>query len=149
MKLNALDQLVVSRGYAGAQFIQYQNTYRLPIIANGKAGDLTIDTGAPSSVIFKATLKKFGLSQTETDVAVHGVFGQGKEKLGLTTIRQLAMGNCTLMNVKALVVSTRRVGACIVSMGFPTVSSASVRCSNTAPSSISPIIFCWSIRADR
>ena len=103
--LNALDSYVVSHGYGGAQFIQYRNTYRLPIIANGKAGDLTIDTGAPSSVIFKATLKKFGLSQEGTDIAVHGAFGKGTEKFGLTSIHQLAMGNCTLMNVRAAVVS--------------------------------------------
>lgn len=103
--LTALDRYLVSRGYAGAQFIQYQNTYRLPIIANGKPGDLTIDTGAPSSVIFKATLKKFGLTASNTDIAVRGAFGEGKEKIGLTSIHQLAMGNCTLMNVKAMVVS--------------------------------------------
>jgi predicted aspartyl protease len=103
--LNALDSYVVSHGYGGAQFIQYRNTYRLPIIANGKAGDLTIDTGAPSSVIFKATLKKFALNQEGTDIAVHGAFGKGTEKFGLTSIHQLAMGNCTLMNVRAAVVS--------------------------------------------
>ncbi len=108
--LNALDQLVVSRGYGGAQFIQYLNTYRLPISANGKTGDLTIDTGAPSSVIFKATLSKFGLTQQNTDIAVGGAFGRGTEKFGLTTIHQLAMGNCTLMNVKAVVVSDPHSG---------------------------------------
>jgi predicted aspartyl protease len=103
--LTALDQYVVAHGYGGAQFILHQNAYRLPIIANGKAGDLTIDTGAPTSVIFRATLKKFGLSQEGTDMAVHGAFGKGNEKLSLTTVHQLAMGNCTLMNVKAVVVS--------------------------------------------
>jgi predicted aspartyl protease len=108
--LNALDSYVVAHGYGGAQFIQYQNTYRLPIIANGTPGDLTIDTGAPSSVIFKATLKKFGLTQEGTDIAVHGAFGKGTEKLGLTTIHQLAMGNCTLMNVKAAVISDPQGG---------------------------------------
>ena len=38
-------------------------------------------------------------------MAVHGAFGKGSEKLGLTSVHQLAMGNCTLMNVKAVVVS--------------------------------------------
>lgn len=108
--LNALDAFLVSHGYAGAQFIQHQNTYRLPIIANGKPGDLTIDTGAPNSVIFRATLKKFGLTQKETEFAVHGVFGKGKEKLGITSIHQLAMGNCTLMNVQAAVASDSNSG---------------------------------------
>jgi predicted aspartyl protease len=108
--LNALDSYVVAHGYGGAQFVQYQNTYRLPIIANGTPGDLTIDTGSPSSVIFNATLKKFGLTRRATEVAVKGAFGAGTEKIGLTTIHQLAMGNCTLMNVKAAVVSDPQGG---------------------------------------
>ena len=103
--LTALDQYVVAHGYGGAQFVQFQNTYRLPIIANGKAGDLTIDTGAPTSIIYKATLSKFGLTPKSTGIVVRGVFGKGSEKVGITTIQQLAMGNCTLMNVKAAVIS--------------------------------------------
>lgn len=101
--LTALDQYVVAHGYGGAQFIQYQNTYRLPIIANGQPGDLTIDTGSPSAIIFQAVMKKFGLTREETDIAVHGAFGKGKDKVGRTVIHQLAMGNCTLTNVQAAV----------------------------------------------
>ena len=108
--LTALDRYVVAQGYGGAQFVSYQNTYRLPIIANGKAGDLTIDTGAPTSIIYKATLGKFGLPEKSTDIVAHGVFGKGTEKVGITTIRQLAMGNCTLMNVKAAVLSDPKSG---------------------------------------
>lgn len=103
--LNAVDRYVVGNGYAGAQFLRIQNTYRLPVIINGKAGDLTIDTGSPSAVVFQAVMNKFGLTREETDIAVHGAFGKGKEKIGRTSIRQLAMGNCTLMNVKAAVIS--------------------------------------------
>lgn len=108
--LSALDQYAVSHGYAGAQFVQFQNTYRLPIIANGKAGDLTIDTGAPTSVIYKASLNKFGLTPKDTDIVVHGVFGKGSEKVGFVTIQKLAMGNCTLMNVKAAAISDPESG---------------------------------------
>lgn len=103
--LSALDAYVVSKGYGGAQFVSVHNTFRLPIIANGKAGDLTIDTGAPTTVIFKATVKKYGLATRDTEHQVHGAFGKGTEKVALTTIRQLAMGNCTLLNVKAAVLS--------------------------------------------
>lgn len=104
-QLSQLDQFVVSHGYGGAQFVRAENTYRVPINANGKVGDLTIDTGAPSAVIFKASAKKFGLQPTETDVPVHGAFGKGKEKIGVVTIHQLTMGNLTLMNVKSAVLS--------------------------------------------
>ncbi len=109
--LSGLDAYVVSRGYGGAQFLSVQNTYRLPIIANGKAGDLTIDTGAPTTVIFKSTVKKFGLALTETEHQVHGAFGKGTEKIAITSIHQLAMGNCTLMNVKAAVLSDSQGGS--------------------------------------
>jgi predicted aspartyl protease len=103
--LSALDQYVVAHGYGGAQFVAHENTYRLPFTANGKAGDLTIDTGAPYSIIYKATLDKFGLTARSTDAVVHGAFGTGTEKVGTTVIPRLAMGNCTLMNVKAAVLS--------------------------------------------
>jgi predicted aspartyl protease len=103
--LSALDQYLVAHGYAGAQFIQFQNTYRLPISANGKVGDLTIDTGAPSSIIYTKSLNKFGLTYKDSGVAVHGVFGKGSENFGITSIPTLTMGNCTLLNVKAAVVS--------------------------------------------
>ncbi len=103
--LTALDAFVVSHGYGGAQFVNAENTYRVPINANGKVGDLTIDTGASTSIIFKASVRKFGLTPTGTNEPVHGAFGKGKEKISVVTIHQLAMGNLTLMNVKACVLS--------------------------------------------
>ena len=103
--LDALGQYVVAHGYGGCQFIRHQNTYRLPINSNGKAGDLTIDTGASTSVIYKASLKKLGLTPEGTDTPVHGVFGKGREKVGITRIHALTMGNCLLMNVKVAVLS--------------------------------------------
>ncbi len=103
--LSALDAFVVSHGYGGAQFVTVENAYRIPISANGKVGDLTIDTGSPTSIIFKASVKKFGLLPTETNEHVHGAFGKGKEKIGVVTIHQLTMGNLALVNVKAVVLS--------------------------------------------
>ena len=103
--LTALDAFVVSHGYGGAQFVSAENTYRVPINANGKVGDLTIDTGASTSIIFKASVKKFGLLPTETNERVHGAFGKGNEKIGVVTIHQLTMGNLALMNVKVAVLS--------------------------------------------
>jgi len=103
--LSQLDQFVVGHGYGGAQFVRAENTYRLPINANGKVGDLTIDTGSPASLIFSASVKKFGLEPTATNVPVHGAFGKGTEKISIVTIHQLTMGNLGLMNVKAYVAS--------------------------------------------
>src|SRR5262245_44577663 len=77
--LSALDQFVVSQGYGGAQFVPTGNTYRLPIKANGKVGDLTIDTGSPNTIVFTASVKKFGLQPKATNFPVHGAFGKGTE----------------------------------------------------------------------
>jgi predicted aspartyl protease len=109
--LTPLDQFVVAHGYGGAQFVRYRNTYRLPIKTNGKVGDLTIDTGAANAVIFRASLKKFGLTPQVTDALVRGAFGKGNEKLSIVTIHQLMMGNLTLLNVRAAVVSDFTSGA--------------------------------------
>lgn len=103
--LDSLGQYVVARGYGGGQFVRHENTYRLPVNSNGKVGDLTIDTGASASLVYKASMNKLGLTQENTDTLVHGVFGKGREKVGITTIHSLVMGNCTLMNVKAAVIS--------------------------------------------
>lgn len=103
--LTPLDAFVVAHGYGGAQFVSIENTYRVPINANGKVGDLTIDTGASGSVVFRPSVRKFGLFPTETTHLVHGAFGKGKEKVSIVTIHQLTMGNLTLMNVRVGVVS--------------------------------------------
>ena len=108
--LSALDAYVVAHGYGGAQFIQYRNTYRLPIIDIEKAGELRIDSGSDVSLFLKDTLKKFVWSQQATEEVVHGAFGKGTEKVGLTSIQKLAMGNCTLLNVRAAVVSDPESG---------------------------------------
>jgi predicted aspartyl protease len=103
--LTPMDAFVVSHGYGGAQFVRVENTYRVPIKANGKIGDLTIDTGAGNTVIYTASVKKFALQPKLTNEEVRGAFGKGREKVSLVTIPQLTMGNLTLVNVKAGVVS--------------------------------------------
>ena len=75
-----------------------------PINSNGKAGDLTSHWRL-QLVIYKASMKKLGLASEGTEIPVHGVFGKGPEKVGITSIRSLSMGNCQLLNVKAAVLS--------------------------------------------
>ena len=105
--LGALGQFLASRGYGGAQLVHPGNFYRLPIISNGKPGDLLVDTGAPTSLIYRASLSKFGLTATETENAVHGAFGKGHERFGRATIPSLRMGNCVLMNMPVIVASDK------------------------------------------
>jgi predicted aspartyl protease len=103
--LNSLGQFLAERGYGGAQLVHPGNFFRVPINSNGKAGDLLIDTGAPTSLIFRGCLGKLGLTATETKESVGGAFGKGREHFGITTIHSLTMGNCTLLNLPVAVAS--------------------------------------------
>jgi predicted aspartyl protease len=106
--LNTLGQFLSAHGYGGAQLVRIENFYRIPISSNGKAGDLIIDTGAPTSVVFRESLKKLALNETRTDMPAGGAFGKGTEFFGKATIHSLTMGNCTLVNVPAVIASDRQ-----------------------------------------
>jgi predicted aspartyl protease len=103
--LGALGQFLASRGYGGAQLVHPGNYYRLPINSNGKPGDLLVDTGTPMSLIYRASMSKYGLTVTETEHAVHGAFGKGHENFGRAIISSLTMGNCVLVNMPVVVAS--------------------------------------------
>ena len=105
--LGALGLFLTSHGYGGAQLVHPGNLFRVPIISNGKAGDLIVDTGASTSLIYRASIRKLGLTVTETEHAVQGAFGKGRENFGRTTIQSLAMGNCVLLNMPAAVASDK------------------------------------------
>jgi predicted aspartyl protease len=106
--LNALGQFLSIHGYGGAQLVRIENFYRIPINFNGKPGDLIIDTGAPTSVIFRESVKKLALTETRTEMRVGGAFGKGAEFFGKATIHSFTMGNCTLMNVPVAIASDRQ-----------------------------------------
>jgi predicted aspartyl protease len=103
--LTPLGRFLTARGYGGAQFVQHDNFFRLPINSNGKAGDLIIDTGASTSLIFRGSLGKLGLTEEPTKEAVKGAFGAGREMLGLTKIGSFTMGNCTVQNLPVAIAS--------------------------------------------
>jgi predicted aspartyl protease len=105
--LDPLGRFLTGHGYGGAQLVHPDNYFRVPINLNGHAGDLTIDTGAPMSLIFRGGLGKLGLKETPTKHPVHGAFGTGNDYFGLTTIRSLTMGNCTLVGLTVAVAADR------------------------------------------
>jgi predicted aspartyl protease len=108
--LNALGSFLTSRGYGGGQFVRHLNTFRLPIISNSKAGDLMIDTGAPTSVIFRQSLGKLSLTESQTEDSVGGAFGKGQERFGRAVVHSLTTGNCALQNVPVAVTNEIRAG---------------------------------------
>src|SRR5437016_5498239 len=74
VKLDTLGAYLTSHGYGGAQLVGSGQYYHLPIIANGKAGHLVVDTGAPTTLIFRSSLKRLNLAEVKTDAQVGGAF---------------------------------------------------------------------------
>lgn len=105
VKLDTLGAYLVSAGYGGAQLIRSGQYYHLPIVANGKPAHLVVDTGAPTTVIFRQSLKQLSLTESKTEVLESGIYGRGKEAFGTTKIETLTAGNCTLSNVPVAVAS--------------------------------------------
>lgn len=97
--LDEVGLYLTKQGYGGAQLAHPGNFYYLPFESNGKPANLIIDTGSPDSLIFRSSLKRLGLTESKTKLRVKGAFGSTREFLGVTTIKNLRAGNCTLVNV--------------------------------------------------
>src|SRR5260370_28349942 len=102
--VDALGLYLTKNGYGGAQLIRVGNFYHLPINSNGKPANLIIDTGSPTTLIFRSSIKALSLSELGTNTQVSTVFGQSREFYGTATIKALTAGNCTFTNVPADVV---------------------------------------------
>jgi predicted aspartyl protease len=105
VKLDTLGAFLINHGYGGAQLIDSIDSYHLPILSNGKRGNLIVDTGAPTTLIFRASLGRLGLTETKTKSRVSGIFGEGRESYGVTTISALTAGNLTFTNIPVAVAS--------------------------------------------
>src|SRR6266853_7004488 len=103
--LDALGLYLTKNGYGGAQLIQLGNFFHLPIQASGKPANLVVDTGSPSTLIFRSSLKGLNLNESTTTERIIGPFGRGRDVYGLTTIKALTAGNCTLTNLPVAVAS--------------------------------------------
>jgi predicted aspartyl protease len=97
--LDPLGSYLTEHGYGGAQLVSSRSFYHLPVRANGKPGNLIIDTGSPATLIFRSSAKEFGLVEAKTTAPVRGVFGASGELYGTATIKELKAGNFRLINV--------------------------------------------------
>ena len=105
VRLDALGLYLTKNGYGGAQLVQLGNFFHLPIQASGKPGNLVVDTGSPSTLIFRSSLNALNLNESKTGEIVSGAFGRDRDVFGRTTIKVLTAGNCTLTNVPVAVAS--------------------------------------------
>jgi predicted aspartyl protease len=97
--LDPLGSFLTSHGYGGAQLVSSGQFFHLPIVSEGKAAHLVIDTGTPATLIFRSSVKRLRLSETLTNAQVGGAFGQGQEHYGVAVMRSFHAGNCLLENV--------------------------------------------------
>jgi predicted aspartyl protease len=105
VRLDALGLYLTKNGYGGAQLLQLGNFFHLPIHTSGKPANLVVDTGSASTLIFRSSLNGLNLSESRTGYPVSGAFGRDRGVYGLTTIKTLSAGNCTLTNVPVAVAS--------------------------------------------
>ena len=99
VSLDPLGSFLTSHGYGGAQLVSSGQFFHLPIVYEGKAAHLVIDTGTPATLIFRSSVKRLRLSETLTNAQVSGAFGQGQERYGVAIMRSFHAGNCTVENV--------------------------------------------------
>jgi predicted aspartyl protease len=105
VSLDALGLYLTKNGYGGAQLVQLGNFFHLPIQSSGKPGNLVVDTGSPSTLIFRSSLKGLNLTESKTTKRVSGAFGGAGDVYGLTTIKALTAGNCTLTDMPVAIAS--------------------------------------------
>jgi predicted aspartyl protease len=103
--LDALGLYLTKNGYGGAQLVHLGNFYHLPIQSNGRPGNLVVDTGSSTTLIFRSSLRGLNLTESTTVKRVSGAFGGGNDIYGLTTIKALTAGNCTLTNMPVAIAS--------------------------------------------
>jgi predicted aspartyl protease len=103
VKVDALGNYLLAHGYGGAQLVNSGKFYHLPILFEGTAGHLVVDTGSPATLIFRSSVKRLRLSETRTNAQVSGAFGQGQEHYGVAIISSVLAGNCRLMNVPVVI----------------------------------------------
>lgn len=105
MALDALGLYLTKNGYGGAQVVHLGNFYHLPIKSNGKPANLLVDTGSPTTMLYRSSLGQLNLGESKTTEHVSGAFGRGSDVYGMTIIKVLTAGNCMLTNVPVTVAS--------------------------------------------
>jgi predicted aspartyl protease len=102
-----LGNYLSQNGYGSAPLVHPRNYYHLRIRSNGNAGSLFIDTGAPTSLVFRSSLKRLGLVEEKTSKHVTGAFGSGSDVFGRASIKTLTIGNCTFADVPIVIANGR------------------------------------------
>ena len=75
VRLDGLGLYLTKNGYGGAQLVQLGNFFHLPIQTSGKPANLVVDTGSPSTLIFRSSLKGLNLNESTTTERIIGPFG--------------------------------------------------------------------------
>jgi predicted aspartyl protease len=92
--------LLAKQGLGGAKLDRRGGNHLfVPVSINNRRAALMIDTGSPNTVIDVNSINTFGLTVEKTDSNVGGLFGRTWERFGVSKVKSIAMGNCTVTNV--------------------------------------------------
>ncbi|MEP7014014.1 MAG: retroviral-like aspartic protease family protein [Verrucomicrobiota bacterium] len=95
-----LSSFLAAQGLVGAKLERrFGNHLQLPATINNRRAVLMVDTGAPITIIDRNSAGTFGLKVEKTSSTVGGAFGTRWERYGVSMVKSIAMGNCTLTNV--------------------------------------------------
>lgn len=107
----ALKTFLEQQGFGGSPLQRRLGNHLFATtIMNGRRTALAIDTGAPFTLLDRASARSLGLQVQETKAFVTGVTGLS-ERAGIAHIGALRMGNCTFVNVPIGVADTAEINA--------------------------------------
>ncbi len=98
---------LAGEGFAGAPLERrFGNHLLASTVINGKHTALAVDTGSPFTLIDRGSVASLGLAVKPTKARVSRAFGPTHENFGVSELKTLAMGNCTLVNVPVTIADT-------------------------------------------
>lgn len=105
----ALKTFLEHEGYGGSPLQRrFGNHLFVNALLNGRRGALMIDSGCPDTLINRSSAQRLALGAKETKGYIVGVTGRA-ERVGISKLATLTMGNCTFTNVPVEVANEEQI----------------------------------------
>ncbi len=105
----ALKTFLEHEGYGGSPLQRrFGNHLFVNALLNGRRGALMIDSGCPDTLINRSSAQRLALGAKETKGYIVGVTGSA-ERVGISKLATLTMGNCTFTNVPVAVANEEQI----------------------------------------
>lgn len=101
-----LRSFIAARGFAGAPIVRRPtNDLFVRITINGTPGSILVATSCEITGIDRNRASKFGLVEVKTNKKAHGSFGPSSERVGMSAVKALGIGNCIISNVPVAILN--------------------------------------------